>query len=267
MKSTETSRAAISDLEAMLPYNFRDKKLARQALTVTSNGDVSYQNLEFLGDRVVNLCIADWAYRHAKESQGNVGDCAMFMSYWGNNQHLATRFLNEGMERLMLKESGENLLPRSMRPLKLYADCLECIFGALALDSDYNLPLIMKIASGLIVPPTTKALEWELQKCSLKVPVTEQPLPDHLDVFGLMRILEDTVKKRVKGFGTFIVGFMRSEDPSGWVEASVGLRLACRVMLKDVTGETPEEHAERALLVGYWSIYQFLIREYPPLSS
>ncbi len=50
-----------------------DLALFRQALTHPSLGEAHYQRLEFLGDRVLGLVIADWLYaRHADEAEGKL---------------------------------------------------------------------------------------------------------------------------------------------------------------------------------------------------
>jgi ribonuclease III len=62
-------KAALGDLEARLGYKFRDKGLAARALTHLSapatggQGRLdSYQRLEFLGDRVLGLVVAEMLY-------------------------------------------------------------------------------------------------------------------------------------------------------------------------------------------------------------
>lgn len=51
----------------------RDVALFQRALTHPSHGEVHYQRLEFLGDRVLGLIIADWLYaRHAEEAEGKL---------------------------------------------------------------------------------------------------------------------------------------------------------------------------------------------------
>ena len=59
-------KAELADLEARLAYRFRDPDLARLALTHLSaqaTGGRSYQRLEFLGDRVLGVVVADHLYR------------------------------------------------------------------------------------------------------------------------------------------------------------------------------------------------------------
>lgn len=50
-----------------------DLALFQRALTHPSHIDANYQRLEFLGDRVLGLVIADWLYaRHAEEAEGKL---------------------------------------------------------------------------------------------------------------------------------------------------------------------------------------------------
>jgi ribonuclease-3 len=71
-------KAALADLEARFGYKFRDPKLAIRALTHLSAADAgaagrleSYQRLEFLGDRVLGLAIAQMLYEaYPQASEG-----------------------------------------------------------------------------------------------------------------------------------------------------------------------------------------------------
>jgi len=61
----------LADLEARLGYRFRDPELALLALTHLSaqaTGGRSYQRLEFLGDRVLGVVVADHLYRSFPEA-------------------------------------------------------------------------------------------------------------------------------------------------------------------------------------------------------
>ena len=53
--------AAIAELETRLGYNFKDRVLLERALTHASvgNGAADNERLEFLGDRVLALVIAE----------------------------------------------------------------------------------------------------------------------------------------------------------------------------------------------------------------
>lgn len=69
-------RMNMKDLEAILQYSFKDKKLLRKALThssYTSDIAENYERLEFLGDRVLGLSIASLLYNiFPKEPEGSL---------------------------------------------------------------------------------------------------------------------------------------------------------------------------------------------------
>lgn len=64
------------DLETALGYSFKDKRLLKQALTHSSiTGDIeeNYERLEFLGDRVLGLAVAEMLYKEFKtEPEGSL---------------------------------------------------------------------------------------------------------------------------------------------------------------------------------------------------
>ena len=64
------------DLETALGYIFKHKSLLKQALThssVTGNTDENYERLEFLGDRVLGLAVAEMLYKEfKKEPEGSL---------------------------------------------------------------------------------------------------------------------------------------------------------------------------------------------------
>lgn len=70
-----TQKAPLSRLSDRLGYVFQDNELLHQALTHGSSGRKAkdYERLEFLGDRVLSLVIADQLYhRHRKEKEGKL---------------------------------------------------------------------------------------------------------------------------------------------------------------------------------------------------
>ncbi len=72
------AKAELADLEARLGYRFRDQNLASLALTHLSAqvaGGRSYQRLEFLGERVLGLVVADQLY--ASFPQASEGELSM----------------------------------------------------------------------------------------------------------------------------------------------------------------------------------------------
>ena len=66
----DDTRAFLSGLTGSEP---RDEHLWLEALTHGSTGDPrDYQRLEFLGDRVLGLAIADWLHEEAKADEGKL---------------------------------------------------------------------------------------------------------------------------------------------------------------------------------------------------
>ena len=60
-------------IATVLAHDPADPRLFARALTHSSHGDANYERLEFLGDRVLGLAIADWLYeRYADEAEGKL---------------------------------------------------------------------------------------------------------------------------------------------------------------------------------------------------
>lgn len=74
MESTERAPRAMSELSEILGHEFADGELADLALThrsAVTRGSKTYERLEFLGDRVLSLVIADMLYdAFPKEDEG-----------------------------------------------------------------------------------------------------------------------------------------------------------------------------------------------------
>ena len=60
-------------VEAQTGHRPRDVAMFERALTHSSRGGADYERLEFLGDRVLGLCIAEWLYSDFQdEPEGNL---------------------------------------------------------------------------------------------------------------------------------------------------------------------------------------------------
>lgn len=128
----------LDELEGRLGHRFRDRALLEQALTHRSAADPkrgmldSNERLEFLGDRVLGLLIAEWLVeRFPKEREGGLG--RRFASL-ASQDILAP--IAEGMGvaealRIPPSENRSGLRERAT----VIADALEAILGALYLDS------------------------------------------------------------------------------------------------------------------------------------
>jgi ribonuclease-3 len=130
----------LNDLEARVGYAFADASLLTLALTHVSavgadsaRGD-SYQRLEFLGDRVLGLAVADMLYEaFPRAEEGELSrrlaglvrreSCAEVALEWGVGEHVR---LGEGEA-----QTGG----RTKRAI--VADVCEAIIGAVFLDGGY----------------------------------------------------------------------------------------------------------------------------------
>ncbi len=196
MALSSPPKSNFGKLEAILDYKFKDLPSLRQALLHASASQAksaahnSYERLEFLGDRVLGLCVADMlykAYPHDKEG------------------HLARRHgLLVSMETLVkVAESwslGDYILAESKnfahkRP-SILADGVESILGAIYLESGlapakeiiqkYWKDLVLDLA---VAPkdPKSALQEWGHSK-ALEIPnytVLEQKGPDHDPIFHM----------------------------------------------------------------------------------
>jgi ribonuclease-3 len=129
-------------LEERLGYKFRDHRLFKEAFTHKSyqhenTGVQSAHNerLEFLGDSVLGLVIAETLFR----AEGSLDEAAMskMKSYLVNKSvlHDISASLSLG-DYVMLGRGEESTGGRQKR--SILADTLEALLGAVFLDSDYE---------------------------------------------------------------------------------------------------------------------------------
>jgi ribonuclease-3 len=134
MKPRSLSADEVSQMEAALGYNFVDKQWLDRALTHASTGtakNANYERLEFLGDRVLGLCVAELlftTFRMAEEGELSVRlnqlvsaeSCAIVA-----DELELHRFIRTGAD--VKKLTGK-------RMLNVRADVVESLIAALYLD-------------------------------------------------------------------------------------------------------------------------------------
>lgn len=132
-KAPDTAR-----LEAALGHRFADQSLLATALTHMSAEDsrlASYQRLEFLGDRVLGLSVAELLFRQFPQSEeGNLSrrladlvrkeTCAEVAEGWNLGQFMR---LGEG-----------EILGGARKNKAILADACEAIIGAVFIDGGYE---------------------------------------------------------------------------------------------------------------------------------
>lgn len=203
------SGAQLTNLQDALGYMFQEPALMEQALTHSSRGPNNYQRLEFLGDRVLNLIVAQMLYetfpeeaegslakRHAALVQGPM------LAKIALEMDLGPYLLLSEAERQSGGAANENIL----------SDVMEALLGALYLDGGLEpaKSLIFRlwtphVATATLVntDPKTELQEWA-QGRALPLPdytMLEKSGPDHAPVF--------VMEVKVNGFDA-----VRGEGPS-----------------------------------------------------
>ncbi len=189
-------------LEERLGYHFADKGLLGLALThVSAPGagpGVSYQRLEFLGDRILGLAIAEMLYRsYPDAAEGELSrrlaelvrreSCAEVAAAWDVGPHL--------------KLGAGEVHSGGRRNTAILADACESLIGAVFLDGGYEAAKAVverAFAERLSAPrrplrdAKTALQEWA-QGRGLPTPVyvvVEQVGPDHAPKFRISAKVE-----------------------------------------------------------------------------
>ena len=124
-----------AELESALGYHFREKKLLALALThrslVRDGGEASNQRLEFLGDAVLGLTIADMLYQlFPGEAEGDLSKRLVSLV---NGEQLASIAQAMQLGDYLSLSSGEEEQGGRINPSNL-EDACEALLGALYLD-------------------------------------------------------------------------------------------------------------------------------------
>lgn len=123
------------ELEHILNYTFRDKTLLQQALTHTSYGGESFQLLEFLGDRVLNLSLTLLLFK--QNNMKTEGHMAQAIAALGSKETLIEIAHVWQLEKFIQCHHRQvhGILP----------DACEAILGAIFRDSSENIKLLQEI--------------------------------------------------------------------------------------------------------------------------
>jgi ribonuclease-3 len=206
MSERARAKVSLADLEIRLAYRFSDRSLAERALTHLSAAPSdleggrleSYQRLEFLGDRVLGLAVADMLYAaYPQASEGELSirlaalvrrdACAEVAAFWDLGRHL----------RLGLGEVQTG----GRKKTTILADVCEALIGAVFLDGGFVAArALIERAWGermrAIAAPArdakTALQEWA-QARALGAPAydeIERSGPDHAPIFTVRVTLE-----------------------------------------------------------------------------
>jgi len=129
--AAETSR-----LEALLGHSFHDAGLLRQALTHTSTGLPHMERLEFLGDAVLDMVIAEDLYRRfPSEEEGRLTRMRAALVCRDGLLRVAAAW---DVDPLLSVGPGERDESGSIRSQSICANAVEAVIGALFLDAGWD---------------------------------------------------------------------------------------------------------------------------------
>jgi ribonuclease-3 len=189
--------------EALLGHAFADKTLLTEALTHRSaagaKGYGSNERLEFIGDRVLGLVVAEWLLeKFPAEREGALG---LRLAALVSAPTLTKVAEAHGLAALLAVAPGES--KRGVRDLSnVLADALEALIGALFLDAGFAAArdfvrrvMAASVESQFLPPkdPKTALQEWALKR-ALPLPaydVVEQAGPSHAPTFVIRATVGD----------------------------------------------------------------------------
>lgn len=137
MASTDKSRAARAELARRIGHDFAKPPLLERALTHASRnarpggGGASYERMEFLGDRVLGLVVADLLYHHFPEEEE--GALARRFAMLVRRETLAEVAGEIDLGPALILARGEEEAGARENPAIL-SDCCEAVIAALYLD-------------------------------------------------------------------------------------------------------------------------------------
>ena len=182
----------LEQLEQRIGHSFSDKALINAALTHSSTGQShNYERLEFLGDRVLGLVVAQSLYQ--KFPGENEGDLAKRLAALVQGSLLAKIAAKINLGAHIYFSDAERVAGGADND-HILADVFEAMIGALYLDAGFD--ACFKLIRDLLeddfytmkkppLHPKTALQEWA-QGAGLSLPVYEitgQSGPDHAPVF------------------------------------------------------------------------------------
>jgi ribonuclease III len=190
-----SERPDLSALEERIGHRFRDGALLSKALTHVSaeTGLDSYQRLEFLGDRVLGLAVADGLF--AALPGADEGDLSRRLSGLVRRESCAAVAAEWDVGPHLKLGAGE-VHGGGRRNPAILADVCEAILGAIFLDAGYEAAKAVidrAFAAGEEVEgtrsrdPKSALQEWA-QGLGLPTPtyaVVERAGPDHAPIFRI----------------------------------------------------------------------------------
>jgi len=168
----------LTALQERLQHHFSDPALLARAVTHRSFSADHNERLEFLGDSVLNLSVADLLYQRL--SALPEGDLSRIRANLVKQDTLHQLAVTLGLSEVVRLGEGEVRSGGSRRP-SILADALEALIGAVYLDAGYGAAqgLVQRLFEAVEINPQmqasakdakTELQEW-LQARKLKLPL------------------------------------------------------------------------------------------------
>ena len=129
-----SSQPDLDELQRRLGYQFKSPERLVLALTHRSNGNQNNERLEFLGDSIVNMVIAEYLYLHVEKARE--GQLSRLRARMVKGVTLAEIGREFELGKYLRLGSGE-LKSGGFRRQSILADAVESVIGAIYLDSDF----------------------------------------------------------------------------------------------------------------------------------
>ncbi|NOX09447.1 MAG: ribonuclease III [Gammaproteobacteria bacterium] len=126
---------SLAKLCKLLAYHFSDDAILQQALTHRSASASNNERLEFLGDSILGMVIADALYQ--KFPQATEGEMSRLRASLVKKETLSEIGLELDLGQYLELGSGE-LKSGGFRRASILADAVEAILGAIYLDSGFS---------------------------------------------------------------------------------------------------------------------------------
>lgn len=186
-----SNKNSFSSLYKLLGYIFSNETLLREALThassVTGAKEKTYERLEFLGDRVLGLAVAEYLFKQQHDAKE--GELAPRHTYLVRAETCAKVAGDLGLGDYLILGTSE-LQSGGRKKAALLSDACEAVMGAIFLDGGYEAARdfvyrhwkpYFEIACAQLRDAKTLLQEWA-QAQSYPLPVyhlSERAGPDH----------------------------------------------------------------------------------------
>lgn len=127
--------AAYQEFCRRIGYEFNDEALLKTALTHRSHGEGNNERLEFLGDSLLNLIIAEELFRKYQDLKE--GDLSRLRAELVKGRTLAELASEMEFGSKLILGAGERSSGGHRRE-SILADAVEAVIGAIYLDSDFE---------------------------------------------------------------------------------------------------------------------------------